>query len=408
MRVQLGLPQPLVPVFWGLLFLEATYGAYLGVWPLWIERLGAPITVVGLVLGSSGLIRLIVLAPSAAIADRLGSRRAIVIGRVATAVGLLTAAAATHWTLLVPMLIGAAMGEIAFPLLQALVATQAGDQRMRSFAVIFTVGPSIALVVSPLMSGAVVALWGMRAAFVLAAAFTAVSLIFLARIHAPPAAPRHASEPGSSYRAAFADPIVRMVAGLLLVTIFSLSLGTSFVPNFLEDVRGMNPAEITTIGAASAVGSAVFGLAVARLRRLQRSPFVAVATAIALTAIGFVLYRFASALPLIALAFFFRGGLFSAWAMLSASVGELARPDHRTRAFALCEMVGGFALSLGPVVAGPLYSRRPPFPFEVATGLALLLVPTLLFAQRRAHRLSAHTAGTSAPGALETESRTRA
>ena len=35
-----------------------------------------------------------------------------------------------------PMLIGAAMGEIVFPLLQSLVAAQAGDQRMRSFALL--------------------------------------------------------------------------------------------------------------------------------------------------------------------------------------------------------------------------------------------------------------------------------
>jgi MFS family permease len=392
-RIDLGIPKPLVPVFWALLFLEATYGAYLSVWPLWIERLGAPITVVGLVLGSAGIIRLAVLAPSAAIADRLGTRRAMLLGRSATVIGLLSAGLATHWTQLLPMLIGAAMGEIVFPLLQSLVAAQAGDQRMRSFAVIFTVGPSIALIASPLLSGAVVALWGMRAAFFLAAACTTIALFFFTRIQVPPATPHHESRPTSSYRAAFADPIVRLVAPLLLVTIFSLSLGTAFVPTFLEDVRGLAPATITTIGAAAAVGSASFGLAVARLHRLQRAPFVAVAAAIALTAVGFVLFRFATALPLLVLAFFCRGGLFSSWALLSASVGELAAPDHRTRAFAILEMVGGFAISFGPIVAGPLYSHRPTLPFEVATLLALALVPTLITAQRWSDRMRRAEAG---------------
>jgi MFS family permease len=391
-RLQLGIPRSLVPVFWGLLFLEATYGAYLGIWPLWIEHLDAPITVVGLILGSAGVIRLIVLAPSAAIADRLGPRRAILIGRAATVIGLLSAAFATHWTHLAPMLIGAAMGEIAFPILQSLVAHQAGDQRMRSFAIIFSVGPSIALFVSPLLSGAVVALWGMRAAFVLAAACTAISLYFLARIQAPTTPTHREARPKSSYRDAFADPATRMIAFLLLVTIYSLSLGTAFVPTFLEDVRGMDPAVITTIGAAAAVGSASFGIAVARVRGLQRNPFAAVAVAVALTAVGLVLYRNAIAVPLLTLAFFFRGGLFSSWAMLSAAVGEFAPAQHRARAFALCEMVGGFAISLGPVVAAPLYNRRPPLPFEVAIVLTLLLIPTLLLAQRRARRLSTSSA----------------
>jgi MFS family permease len=383
-RVRLGLPKPLVPVFWALLFLEATYGAYLGVWPLWIEQLGAPITVVGLVLGSAGIIRLAVLAPSAAIADRLGTRRAMLLGRSATVVGLASAGLATHWTQLIVMLIGAAMGEIVFPLLQSLVAAQAGDQRMRSFAVIFTVGPSVALIAAPLLSGAVVALWGIRAAFFLAAACTGIALYFLSRIQAPTAAPQPEARPTSSYRAALADPIVRMVTPLLLVTIFSLSLGTAFIPNFLEDVRGLAPATITTIGAAAAIGSAAFGLAFAHLHRLQRIPFVAVAAAIALTAIGFVLFRFSAALPLLVLAFFCRGGLFASWALLAASVGDLAAPDHRTRAFALLEMVGGFAIALGPIVAGPLYSHRSTLPFEVAIVLALFLVPTLLLAHRRA------------------------
>jgi hypothetical protein len=150
----------------------------------------------------------------------------------------------------------------------------------------------------------------------------------------------------------------------------------------------MKPAEITTIGAAAAVGSTAFGLVVARVRRFQRVPFVAVAVAIALTAVGLVLYRFASAVPLIVLAFFFRGGLFSAWAMLAAAAGELAPAQHRVRAFAACEMAGGLAISLGPVVAAPLYDYRAALPFEVAFVLAALLVPTLLFAQRRAHRFS--------------------
>jgi MFS family permease len=386
-RIQLGLPRTVLPVFWGLLFSEATYGSYLGVWPLWIKHLGAPITVVGLVLGSMGVIRLLVLIPSALIADRLGPRRAVLIGRTGTVIGLLSAAIATHWTHLAPMLVGAAMGAIAFPILQSFVAGQTGDQRMRAFTIIFSIGPSIALIGAPLVSGAVVAIWGMRAAFVLASAFSVISLYFLSRVQAPPAAPHHAPRDASNYRSALADPATRMIALLLLVTIFSLSLGTSLVPNFLEDVRGMKPAEITTIGAAAAVGSTAFGLTVARVRRFQRLPLAVVAAAIALTVVGLVLFRFAAALPLVVLAFFFRGGLFSSWAMLAAAAGELAPVQHRVRAFALCEMVGGFAISFGPVVAAPLYSHRAQLPFEVAIALALLLVPALLLVQRGAHRL---------------------
>ena len=387
MQARLGLPQPIVPIFWGLLFLEATFGAYLSVWPLWIEHLGAPVTVVGLVLGSSGFIRLFVLAPSATIAEKLGYRRAIVLCRLATAIGLLSAAIATHWTHLFLMLLGGAIGELVFPLLQVLVASQSGEQRMRSFALVFTVGPSIALIVSPLIAGGLVALFGMRAAFVFGATCTLLSVYFLRQIREPERAAMHGHSGSAGYRDAIGDPGVRLIAVLLFGSVFTLSLGVSFIPVFLEDVRGMDAAVISALSAIAAVGTASFGLAVARLTRLQQAPFFAVAFAVGSTAVGFVLFRETAFAPLLAIAFFFRGGLFSTWAMLSAALGDLASAAHRARAFAFCEMVGGLAFALGPMVAGPLYDRRATLPFEAAIVLAVLLVPVLIAGQRVAHRL---------------------
>lgn len=389
MRIRLGLPPEIVPIFWGLLLLEATFGAYLSIWPLWIERLGAPVTVVGLVLGSGGFIRLLVLGPSGMIADRLGYRRAILYCRIATAIGLVSAAFATHWTHLALMLIGGAIGELVFPLLQILVAALAGNQRIRSFALVFTVGPSIALIISPIISGGLVALFGMRAAFLFAAACTVSSLYFLAQIKEPPKDLIHGSGGRSSYRQAVADPGVRLIAGLLFVTVLTLSLGVSFIPTFLEDVRGMDAALISVLSAGAAVGSACFGLAVARIRRLQRSPFLAVAIAVGATGLGLLIFRATAMAPLLAVAFFCRGGLFAAWAMLSAALGEITPPTHRARAFAFCEMTGGLAFSIGPMIAGPLYARRATLSFETALVMCVILLPLLVLAQRKARQLRA-------------------
>lgn len=384
MRVRLDIPRPIVPIFWGLFFLEATFGAYLSVWPLWIERLGAPVTIVGFVLGSSGFIRLLVIGPSASIADRLGYRRAILICRCFTVAGLLSASVATHWTHLIAMLIGGAIGELVFPLIQVLVASLAGDERMRSFALVFTVGPSIALIGSPLISGGLVWLFGIRAAFVFGAACSTLSLYFLAQIKEPAGFSRRSAERGSSYREAIGDPGVRLVASLLLVTVFALSLGTAFIPTFLEDVRGLNPAVISIISSGAAVGSASFGIAVARIHRLQLRPFHAVALAVSVICVGFVLFRSTAYVPLLIIAFFSRGGLFSAWAMLSATLSELAPAAHRARAFALTEMTGGIAYALGPILAGPLYARQHTLSFDVAIALCVVILPLLFMAQRRA------------------------
>lgn len=386
MRPRIGLPPEILPIFWGLFFIEGTYGAYLSVWPLWIERLGAPLFVVGLVIGSGGFVRLLFLAPSAAIGHRFGYRRTMVVCRLCVALGLFAAAAATHWTQLLVMVLGAAIGDLVFPLSQSLVASLAADQRVRSFALVFTVGPSIAMTISPLISGGLVALFGIRAAFAFAGVCTLLAVYFLNQTHEPAgfAANKGVAAPtDSSYRAVFAVPSVRLLGLLLFATVFALSLGTSFVSNFLEEVRGLEPSLISVLSAGAAVGSAAFGLAVARIHGLQRSPFVVIALAIAVCAGAFALFRLSGFAPLIALAFFCRGGFFSAWAMHNAALGDLTPAVHRSRAFALLEMVGGVAFALGPIVAGVLYGVRRTLPFDTAIVLSLALVPVVLVVNRR-------------------------
>jgi len=267
------------------------------------------------------------------------------------------------------------------------VAAQSGSQQMRSFALVVSVGPSIALIISPLISGVLVAIFGLQAAFVFGAVCTLISVYFLARIREPERAAMHGHTGSSGYRDAVRDPGVRLIAALLFASVFTLSLGVSFIPVFLEDERGMDAAVISAMSAIAAVGTASFGLAVARLTRLQQAPFYAVAFAVGLTAVGFVLFRGTTFPPLLAIAFFCRGGLFSSWAMLSAALGDLASAAHRARAFAFCEMAGGLAFSLGPMVAGPLYDRRATLPFEAATALAVVLIPVLIASQRIAQRL---------------------
>ena len=113
-RPQLGLP-PHPPLFWALVLIEAAYGAYLGILPLGIEKLGAPIAIVGLLLGANGILRLFILYPSTTIANRFGYRRTIMVARGAAFLGLMAAALATRWQQLLLLVIGIAIGRSSFP-----------------------------------------------------------------------------------------------------------------------------------------------------------------------------------------------------------------------------------------------------------------------------------------------------
>ncbi len=378
-----GLGRELGLAFWATLFLEATFGAYIGIWPLWIERLGAPITVVGLVLGTSGIVRPFVLGPSSLLADRFGTRRLIVAARLCALGGLLIAALAQSWPVLLITVVANALGELAFPFLHAYVADHAGEDRVRAFTLIITVGPSLALMVSPLIAGALIAMFGLPAAFVLAAATTAAAVGFMSRMRFTESHERADAASAASYRAAFAEPEVRRIFITHGLTIFTLALGTSLIPNFLNDTRGIEAATISTLGAGAAFGSALFGLIITRSRRLQGAPFIGAAIAVLAVALSLSLFATQTAVPLIALAFVLRGGLFSAWVLFLAALGESAPAGLRSRAFTVVEILGGSAISFGPVIAAQLYRLDPVAPIVISAIGAVALTPYILQGHRR-------------------------
>lgn len=381
----LGLGREIGYVFWAMIGLEAAFGAYVGIWPLWIEALGAPITVVGLVLGSSGLLRLLILAPSAGLADRIDPRTLIVVSRSITALGMITAALATHWTMLAPMVIGSAIGEIAFPLTQAHLAAHAGEERVRAFTLVFNVGPAVAFGVAPLISGALIALFDMRAAFVFAAACTAFSVYFFSRFSPrPKRAKNEAPPPPTSYREALAEPDVKKLVSLQFATIFSLALGISLLAPFLNDQRGIPPAVVAMLGGIGSAGSVAFGLVVTRSRWLQRHPLYGAAFGIGMVMATLAIVISTQAVWLIALAFLGRGGLWSAWGLFGAALSEAVQSDRiRPRVFTLSEMMAGSAFSLAPIISGQLYAIRAEGPLLASLAACSVLIPVLLVAQRR-------------------------
>jgi ENTS family enterobactin (siderophore) exporter len=379
-----GLGHELGNVFWAMIGVEAAFGAYTGIWPLWIEALGAPVTVVGLVLGASGLLRLLTLAPSAALADRIEPRKLIVAARTITALGLVSAALATHWTQLAPMVIGTAIGEIAFPLTQTHLAAHAGEQRVRAFTLVFNVGPAVAFGLSPLISGVLIAQFDMRAAFLFAAACTMFSVVFFSRFAGRHNLEEGAERPRSSYREALAEPSVKPLLGMQFATIFSLALGISLLPTFLADARGISPAVVAMLGGIGSTGSVLFGLIVARSTWLQKHPLTGVVVAVGMVMAALSVVLSTHLVWLIALAFIGRGGLWSAWGLYVAAVSEVVTSERiRPRAFTLSEMLGGTAFSAAPMVSGQLYALRAEGPLLASLAASVVLIPTLLVAQRR-------------------------
>src|SRR5687768_9638100 len=104
-RWQFGLGRENGLTFWAMVLLEASFGCFFALWPLWIEELDASIGLVGLLLGLGGVLRLCTIGPSAALARRFGVKRLIIGARLIATVGFVWAAGAQHWTWLLPAML---------------------------------------------------------------------------------------------------------------------------------------------------------------------------------------------------------------------------------------------------------------------------------------------------------------
>jgi len=400
-----GLGRELGLAFWAMFFVEAAFGSYWNIWPIYIGSLGASVPVVGLIVGASGLIRLVVMPPSAALADRLGARVVLVGARAIAFAGFFGAVFATDWRMLLPLVVAIGIGDVAFPQIQAHVAGQSKGDTTRIFALVFVVGPGVALGIGPLISGLAIGSFGLRGAIFLTALFTLASVACFASLrHLAPAIGKPTSDlldperaPQSSYRQALSDPNVRRIVALHAATVFSLGLGVSLLPLFLEEVRGIPAERIAQLGSIQAVGTIAFGIAASRVRWLQRNPFTGSAVAVVAVASGLIIFAVTDFAPLLVVGFVLRGCVFSAWTLFSSAMGVAAKPADRSRGFAMIELIGGTAFSAAPIVAGQIYELGPRVPLVAGTVLGLMVIPLLLRSQRQAHRMALLDAAAPVP-----------
>ncbi|MEJ7902224.1 MAG: MFS transporter [Thermomicrobiales bacterium] len=390
-----GLGRELGYAFWALTFFEAVLGAYAPIWPLWIERLGAPISIVGLVLASAGVIRPFVLGPGAALTDRFNTRNVLIGCRCASICGLIVAAFAGTWQILLVTVALNAFGELVFPTIHAYVAEHAGDDPVHAFNMTITIGPAAGLIVTPLISGLIIAWGGIEAAFLFSAALTLCALGFVSRMDFSSTRASNAStDERATYRKAIQHQGMRSMIVLHGATIAALAIGVALIPNFLEDERGMSPSTIAILSSGAALGTVAFGVISSRNRVLRQAPVLAAAIATLLVVFGFVIFGTHGALPLIAIAYVLRGGVFSAWALFLAAMGKVAPPHLRSRGFTMMEIIGGGAMSFGPIVASQLWNISPTSPLFVAAGLGAVMVAIMIWVHRRTEEtISSEPAG---------------
>lgn len=339
--------------------------------PLRARELGASFEVIGLIVGAGAAVPAILSVTTGAAIDRLGSRRAFLLGTVSTgilsAIGLLVT---NYWWLLaLQSVLGIArnLGWLASQTYITGVGPEDLRQRTASRFAFFTSSGQMA---APAMMGAVAQFTGYRSAFLFLAAYAFAFSLVGARLPRVPHedAPRPATATTFGLRAALHLLGNRPIQVVLLLSGLRLWITwvyTAFIPVYLVD-RGLPPALVGTVLATYGVLGAISTPTTEFWTRFL-SPVRVAMLAMVAGAVGLLLAPHLVAVPVVYLVPALIGisqGL--SLPVILTIMGGSAPPGQRGVALGLRSAVNQTTAAAGPVLVGTLISA-----LGVVTGFTI-------------------------------------
>ncbi|MCV6598227.1 MAG: MFS transporter [Mangrovicoccus sp.] len=207
-----------------------------------------------------------------ALAERIGDRRAIVMGALLYALGLVLSAFATtplaHQTL--EFLVGFGIAGTGFGVILAVVGRAASDAHRSMALAIATAAGSMGQVVGPPLAEALLAIMPWQSVFLVFAAAILAVLLCLPMMAAPERASRAELEQsmGQVLNRAFRDPSYTLIFLGFFSCGYQLAFITAHFPAFVTEMCGpiapggmLHNMGITTTSALGAMSLAVIGLA---------------------------------------------------------------------------------------------------------------------------------------------------
>jgi MFS transporter, DHA1 family, inner membrane transport protein len=342
--------------------------------PLRADELGIGIGTIGLLLGAKAITEALMSVPLGGFMDRVGTRRAYLIGTgVSTVVALGFLLATSTWMLLVLQVFLGMVRPLGWVGAQSYVAGLAsGEERARDTGR-FSFCANVAQIAAPLLVGTAAQVLGVREAFGVFGAYSGVFFLlglFLPDVgrEAVTAGGRH----GSFIQALglLRLPGIQVAMLLTFARLWIPSTFSSFLPLFLVS-SGVTEGIAGSVVSAMAVTSTVVALFTGRIARLGR-PEPLTAAALGIAAVGLALAPFIAELPWVYLSAMMVGiGQGLSLPMLITIVSNGAPPQNRGLALGLRSSVNQVAAAIAPVtVAAVIGAAGITVGFPVAGGVA--------------------------------------
>lgn len=376
--------------------------------PLRAYEMGVGIGVIGLLLGTKSLTEAITSVPVGSFIDRVGPRRACMIG--AAGVALSGVAFAVSPSVLVLFAVQLALGllrPMAWIGGQSYAAGMRGAAHRGHDTGRFSFGANVGQMIAPLLAGFAVERSGTSAGFYVMAAYGLVFLVIAwalpdvarspARAKAGPgprtegsAAP--AKMPGggrSGFWPALGLLRRRNLQVDLILTFTRLwlpSTWTSFLPVYLVSV-GVSAAVAGSVSATMAVVSMMTSLLAGQVTRLG-SPTVMTVVVLACSATGVAATPLLAQVPYVYLSALLVGiGQGLSLPLLLVLVSTSAPPEQRSLALGLRSSVNQAAATISPVLAAQVIAMSSlAVGFGVTGGMAALFLLVAVLRHRGSHR----------------------
>lgn len=269
--------------------------------PLRAQDLMAPVAVIGIIVGAAGLAPLFLAVPLGQVIDRVGARRAFVIGAsLSTLISIAFVFVDHYWALFALQLtigISKSMSWVAAQTYVTSLGAAYGNEAVVNGR--FSVATNAGVLIGPLLAGAVAGLVGFRLAFFLP---VAIAAMFIAVGLALPDDRLFNSAGESRLTLGFksASKLVRtagiqMVLVLTFIRVWSSTTWQSFYPIFLS-ASGLPPSLIGSVPSAMSLVAMVVALGSGRIATQLRPESTAVMS-LGVGAVGMAISPYASDLP---------------------------------------------------------------------------------------------------------------
>lgn len=336
--------------------------------PLYIEKdLGASPEQIGLTLGLSGLIVTLLYIPLGMWADRRGRKPMIVAGWLLSAVMALAMALVPDWRWFIPAYTLYLLSNFAVPALQGYTAATTHPRKVGQLFGLIALGGSAGSIIAPAIGGWIGQTYGLRAVYGTAAfLFAADALLNLARLTPQAAAPSRS--PHTELKAVLGNRCFWLEIAFILLMFIATDIGTVLVPNFLQDVRGLNVAQIGALSSLGTLGIALLTFFVSRLPTERRLPLFIVQTA---AGAALLIWLLAPGPVWIGLAFLIHGGNRAFRPVTAGRLANILTPETMSFGFGFYQTAQQLGLTVSPLAAGLLYAHDPHWPLWAGVvGLA--------------------------------------